>query len=227
MDKYPYIRTLIKTQLNQLKRINTIIDIGAYTGDYAKELALTYPSAIVHAIEPYNTCTNIIREKCNVINNIKIHELAIEDYNGNANLYYEEKSNPEKPSLSSSISSDAKTNNVNACNVKCVSLFHFCEINNIKEIDLLLINAEGSEYNIFLHEPSQIIIKNTKIIDLSLHGKSFLYATEEYSKKRCSINKFLKKSGFELLYGEYISDPTIIHTKHIRQVWRKTGAFAD
>ena len=67
--------------------------------------------------------------------------------------------------------------------VKTETLDNFCNINNIKEIDILKIDAEGAELDILIG--GKEILKNTNIIQVEILGLKSDF-NENYSKV-CSL----------------------------------------
>ena len=224
LDKYPYIRTLLPIQLDRTVgrgNVKTIMDVGAYQGVMCSRLAGRYRFAIVHAIEPYKELLEILTREAEAHKNMSIHQLAISGYDGEAALYVQptgEGRESESNSLYLEFAGD-KDAGLRKETVKCLTLSTFCDNNCIGDIDLLIINCEGGEYEIFGHGPSKEIIANSRVIYLSLHGKEFVFLTREYMQKKVDINRFLLDSGFRTVYGELLTDAKSLPTHHIRQVW--------
>ena len=215
MDKYPYIRTLLKIRLEIIQDVKTIIDVGAYLGEFLKDLSQGWPQSTIHAIEPLHDCAVRIKElNCS---NVIIHEMAISNRNGRENFHYELK---EKPTASGSI---FETDTGLKKEVPCMTFASFCDTNKIEDIDLLLINAEGAEYLMFEDEASREKILRSKIVDLSMHGKNFFFNTKEYAQKRLDINNFMISSGYKIIYGDAITGLSLA-PRHVRQVWIRDGA---
>lgn len=217
MDRFPYIQTLIQIQLGKIKNVRTIIDVGAYKGEFLKILNSLCPEVTIHAIEPDFKCANVISEIQNP--NIILHRLAITLYDGEVILYSEDK---DGPSASNTIYDGLLDDRelTNKAKVPCMTFKTFCDTEKINDIDLLIINAEGAEYEMFEHESSREMIFRSKIIDLSLHGKSFFFNTKDYAQKRIDINNHLMRNKYKIVYGEIIKDLRM-SPNHIRQVWIK------
>ena len=220
MDRFPYIRTLLNIRLDMLEEVKTIIDVGAYDGVYAGELGREYPSAKVHAIEPCEHLWKLITK--NTSNNVILHKLAIHDTEGKIKLFQEKSIGVDKKPSQSNTIIKAESHGLNK-EVEVISkpFSIFCKENKINDIDLLLINAEGAEYKMFFDKYSIEYILKCKIIDLSMHGKSNYFNSVEYAKKRYDINKCLKDSGYNLLFGDFIDSKENLAARHIRQVWTK------
>lgn len=219
LDRFPYIRTLLKVQLDRLvgtSRVRSIVDVGAYEGAGSAALAARYRGAVVHAIEPAPDSFGRLQKRSKN-RNIEPHKLAVCGHDGTSVLHLEVGGGSQSNSLVSDfVRKGAKTSELK---VKCQTLATFCKQQNIEDIDLLLLNCEGAEYEIFEHTPSQKVIAAVTVLDLMLHGKSFRFLSEEYAKKKLAINRFLLDSGLAPVYGEPLKDYADLPTGHVRQVW--------
>ena len=211
MDKFPYISTLLNIQIKRFE-IETIFDIGAYTGNSSVPIARTFSYANVYAIEPFhnNYCELVTRSAD--LDNYFVYELAISNCDGTASLFV------PFDDMTQSVSLHNSSENCPRVFCSCMTLSSFCK--KIKyQPGLLLINCEGSEFEIFEDKDAKSIIAESRIIDLSLHGKTFKYLSEGYAKKKKVINDYLLKVGFICIYGSPIKDIRRMYTGHIRQIW--------
>ena len=230
LDKFPYTQTLLFLLLKKLKKRNLVImDIGAYTGNYCIKLSQKYNRAIIHAIEPCPKNHKMLRGVTRHFTNIYAYRCAISNTTGKQTLYtissqnnlkISSQSNSLYPSFIKEKKGVGKKKGYVLVNT--FTLKDFCKKFKITEIDLLRINCEGSEYNIFENEADLDMFDNVQIVDIALHGKSEEFISEECEVKKRNINTFLKRKGFEIMYGEDISDKENLSAKHINQVWQKT-----
>jgi len=128
---------------SQQKKV--FLDVGAYIGDYSKQLIQRVPNAQVYAFEPnpesfqkLQTNEGITAYNMALGSTTKTIELRdLKDAKGSyLTSAYEGVFNNIYKSSSFSFKADQTT------------LDHFCECNNIDTIDLLKIDAEGSEYDV-------------------------------------------------------------------------------
>jgi FkbM family methyltransferase len=223
IEKFPYLNTLVKVQLDRVvgrKRVKTIIDIGAYDGSYCLYMSRCYPKAKVYAIEPAHKAFKILKRNTIKRPNINIFRLLISDAEGKNFIFTEAGQN--RAFQGSSVFYDFVSKKVNTNTkeyVKSTTLHTFCCNNNIGDIDLMIMNCEGGEYKIFEDESSLPIIRRVKILKLALHGKSKLFLSDEYTQKKKNINHFLEDSGFSLVYGENLNSLAKLPKKHIQQIW--------
>ena len=214
IDRFPYIKTLLQIQARRLfkKHPFTVVDVGAYLGDSCVHLAKSFRPATVYAVEPFPENVKVLAKRAQTITNITVKSVAITDHTGMAELGGRLDG---KPYLSASLNKGGET-----VEVYCQTLPDLCRTCEIKQIDMLLLNCEGAEYSIFSHKPTRTLIDRITVIDLSMHGKGFLYNQEKYAVQRKEINDFLIGRGFELIYGDQVNTITAA-TGHIRQVWTK------
>lgn len=201
-DRWPFIRTLIEIQIKRLP-VKTVLDIGAYFGGASIYLAEQFPHLDVHAIEPQPAACVELRERTGKLDNYFIHEIALSD-------------TTEAAMFDGQLSTSASFTNSGIV-VQCETLASFMGI--FKQPDVLLFNCEGSEYSIFEHPWSLDIIAKSRLIDLSMHGKTFEFLGETYARKRLEINRWLENSGFITVYGEPLKDVHHRMNGHLRQVW--------
>ena len=220
IEKFPYGNTLINIQLNRLlgkKAKSHMIDIGSYDGTFAKWVAERYKRMTVHAIEPSESAYAVVRKAVAGCPNVRCHHLAISSRTERAEFYVDVKKDGVSQS-SSLIKSQVSKPQIEM--VKTMTLHDFCMINNINEIALMIMNCEGSEFDIFSHEPSWSMIKNrVRILNIALHGKDFPFIGEKFTKQKRHINKELLGAGFYLVYGQDLTTLKRLPTGHINQIW--------
>lgn len=144
-----------------------IVDVGANIGLFSLLVKLFYTEAKIYAIEPDHG--NFIVLKENIENNqlnIIPYQYALMHTSGFVEMGVGIRGTKERElSFSASF--------VNSSDIRGVTLFEFCKENNIQFIDILKMDIEGEEANIF----SDIIefkkIMNiVKILVIELHDES-------------------------------------------------------
>lgn len=214
IDRYPYIKTLLQIQAGRYfeGKPFTVIDVGAYLGDSCVHLARKFQQAKVIAVEPFQANLDHLMRRVKRIPNIIVKSVAITSRGGRAKLSAPSDGNPQ---LSATLHGDG-----NGVEVTCMTLPNLCKACGIDYPDMLLMNCEGAEYSIFKHRPSREAIEKVAVLDLSMHGKGFIYNQPQFATQRKQINDFLLEHGFELVYGEQVKTITAT-TGHIRQVWTR------
>ena len=114
----------------------TVIDLGAWQGDYSF-YCLPF-SDNIYSIEPDPVPYKILEdtvEKYALKDKIKTFRLAIHDKNGMVKMNFTHQGG-------SAVMEDGGE-------TECMTLATFIKINNIEKVDILKIDVENSEYNIF------------------------------------------------------------------------------
>lgn len=174
-----YNRVKIKNSMN-------IIDIGAHIGSFSIYAALKSPQGKVYAYEPSKENFDILSENANLnkLNNIKLYNLAVSSKSGTTNLYIR-----KNRALNSLINNNGRSQKIN-----CTDLFHILKQNSLKSVDILKIDAEGSEFDILMTSKFQTLNKIKNII-LEYHDKNTF-------QNSITLGRFLIKQGFRVeTYG--------------------------
>lgn len=218
VDQYPYIRTLLAAQIKRLG-VRSIYDVGAYTGGTSLALATMFRKVTVRGIEPHpaNCAALRLAVQRYRLQNYHVHELAISDKVDAYRLtYYTQDGEVTQAACAEALADNKET--ARSVIVQTTSFAAFCRAHG--EPEMLLLNCEGEEFRIF--KASRDIIGRVKVLDLSMHGKSFRFTSEEYSRHKVLINEDLAAYGFELLYGELLTNCERVPRGHIRQVWSRS-----
>lgn len=135
-----------------------IIDLGGHIGTFSIPTAKTFKDKCkIYSFEPDNKNYELLKKNLtlNKINSVVVSNVALSDYIGEGYLKTE------------NMSTDAyylsKSKNRKNCLVS--TLYNESKKYKIKEIDLLKMDIEGEEYNIFKHKESlDFILKNVHYI---------------------------------------------------------------
>lgn len=131
-----------------------IIDIGACVGLFIEDCFSKYSDIEhIYAIEPHKENFKHTKEKYKDNSKVSVFNFAISDFDGTANFY---KKHYNKPggydwvgNAGSSLKSDKGNVDSNVFDVVDVkNLNTFMAEQNIKHVDILKIDTEGSEYDI-------------------------------------------------------------------------------
>lgn len=131
-------------------RSMNIIDIGANTGLYAITAAIENPSAKVYAFEPHPGIFKYLKNniKTNSLDNITAEQSALTNHNGIIDLYIPAGMYGEIeykiPTTSSTLKDFRKSSET--ITVPAIKLDTYCKEKNIKDVDLLKIDTEGTEH---------------------------------------------------------------------------------
>jgi FkbM family methyltransferase len=197
-----------------IKRLNNdsiVVDVGAYIGKTATNL-MTRSKGNPSNYYLIECCPNNfqkLKEKCPESN---LFELAISDKNGEVDFYVGNHPNIEGSSQSNSLVSDfieEKEWNKKTIHyrVKSMTLDKFYETNNLENVRFLKINCEGGEYEILGKESSTFTFTEvTDFIYLQLHGKTEMFLSDEYIRKKRNIIEKFRSLGFEPVLFDHLDN---------------------
>ena len=178
----------INNNLNKDKEKITVFDIGCFQGNFSRKLKKKINSSKVdfYLFDP-NTKLKIP--------DFNYHKFAFSNKQETTTYYLNDFFPASGSSLKTIIKNDKLWNftrrlvtlnfkkSFSEHKVKTETLDNFCDINNIKEIDILKIDAEGAELDILIG--GKEILKNTNIIQVEILGLKSDFK-ENYSKV-CSL----------------------------------------
>jgi FkbM family methyltransferase len=150
-------------------------DVGGYIGEFSEKINKKY-NCICYIFEPSEEFFKIIHSNFKDNNKIIPFNVAISDFDGDSKL--------GGGGTGSSI-----VKNGEGENVKVISFKSFITNNNIKKIDYLKLNIEGSEYELLEHIINIGFIKNIKYIQVQFHN--FI---PNAGKRRRELRRKLKKT---------------------------------
>ena len=193
--------------------MKTIIYVGAYDGRKAS----MYLKDDLHAIE---ACPINYKECKKRLVGAKVYNIAIGAKDGMAEFNVWNRKGSPGTSQSNSFYKKAISNKKyvlwhKKILVQQASLVSFIGIAGIKHIDLIHLNCEGGEYEIFAGDNSWLNI--TDKIDVSFHAKNKFFNSPEFVSKRLAAYRLLEGCGYILESGA----KKITSSEHVRQVWVK------
>jgi FkbM family methyltransferase len=130
-----------------------IIDIGACVGAYIDSCLSTYDVEKIYAFEPLRCNYDFMVKKYNDNNRVMLIHAAVSGFNGKTRLY--------KKSLKGLGIDQVGTEGCSLCRnkqgiikkvfdeVNVIKISSFIKQNDIRKIDIIKIDAEGAEYDIF------------------------------------------------------------------------------
>jgi FkbM family methyltransferase len=119
------------------KKIKTIVDLGANNGASARFFSQKFPEATIYALEPDTDNFEILRKNVQGIRNIKPLNLAIWGKDGIVSL------------VSSKADAWAKRFGESPAGIRSITMPSLLEEFQIDKVDLLKIDIEGAEVEIF------------------------------------------------------------------------------
>ena len=186
MLKDLYVNNSYSFQKKDIKDCKIIVDIGANQGFVSTLLALKTKGSMIYSYEPMK------RNYDSLVKNIKLNNyedriipfnLAISKTKGKRKLFIDKFGNAAHSLLSS------RVNNKNFVNVDSITLKDIFVNNDLTHIDLLKMDCEGAEFEIFWNSDDEDILK-IKNIFIEIHNT-----------KKNSVNEledFLILKGFKI-----------------------------
>jgi FkbM family methyltransferase len=133
--------------LDELPELPTVFDVGAHRGDYAFAVLDRRPNAIVHCFEPAAETFRLLATR--VGGRARLHCVALSDSSGNRTLFGDRVGSAMASLFRRDLDWLGIENSVEET-VKTETLDDVCAAENIDHIDLLKIDAEGSEHLVLL-----------------------------------------------------------------------------
>jgi len=167
----------------KINKNDTVVDIGGHIGIFS--VFASKFSNKVFCFEPVIENFNLLKEniKLNNIQNIFPFNLAVSDKDGKKELFLYD-TNRGGNSFFEEVNGKSQGREV----VSTISFENFVSSNNIQLIDFLKMDCEGSEYEILLNCPLNIIGIIKKI--------SMEYHDIDAKRNALVLKEFLEKNGF-------------------------------
>ena len=190
----------------------TIFDVGANCGIFSAFAARKLPSASIYAFEPSNNLIPFIKMNCSDLN-VSIHNIAISERAEIKKIFINIDSQQTNSFNFNSVSIFTSNNRIQEQKINCISLDEFTKNNSISEIDVLKVDVQGFEGEVFrgakniLPKVKQIFVESTwmdikSILEIIPFGikYGFKYATV--------INPV--HMGADILFSRYGIDSTFV-----------------
>lgn len=179
-----------------LKTINTMLDIGSFTGIESVMFSDRLPDTKIHTFEPNPVSLSNVLKCTEGVENIKVHELAISNFNGESTFYVTNENIGASSLLQPSILQ--KTGPVTeTIDVKVKTIESWAQNENVKSIDLIWMDVQGSELNVL--QGMGDLLKTVKAI----YVESAVIPYYEGAAHRDEVINFLSSFDLELIESEY------------------------
>lgn len=204
-----YEKRFEPVKFNWLKSFNiqTIIDVGASDGGYAKKIRAIFPQAKIYSFEAILESYQHLSKKFSNDPNFKAFNICLNNYNGNCDFFINEYKGSSSLFHMSKLHKDAYpfTQKYYAINTECKRLDTFIEENalNFEDNILLKLDVQGAEWNVL--EGAEKILQRVKVVFMEvsfnkLYDNSILF-TETIIR--------MKQLGFKVAGIENISQSII------------------
>jgi len=178
----------------------TIFDIGAHKGETLKTFNECFLNSQIYSFEPFKGAFQFLAKESEKIPNSKAFNIGFSDFNGKKEFYnYVDPSNPNISALNSLFNlKDEKfiptvtKKEVVECEFQ--TLDNFTEKNKIEYIDLLKIDVQGAEYQVF--QGGAKLLKDKRINTIFME----VMIVEFYENQKDFIFylSYFKQQGYEL-----------------------------
>jgi len=156
-----------------------IIDGGGNIGLTACFFASKYPDATVISIEPDKENFKLLKQNSKLYTNIHAFQCGIWKNNSHLKI--------ENTNAGNNAFTVTETNEATAETIEAITILHIMEKFSIPNIDVLKLDIEGSEKEVF-EENFEIWLPKTKVLIIELHDKM---------KKGCSKAVFTAINNFD------------------------------
>jgi FkbM family methyltransferase len=185
----------IEVVVKQMPPKPVIIDIGANAGFFDILILSKLRDAKIFAYEPIprndQQKKTTLEANTSIKNNVHIHQQAVTGtVCDKIDLYIESEN---ENSVIASVFSDFNSSNGNKISVDTITLTDILLKNDIAEVDILKVDCEGSEYDIF-YNTDTALLRRSKMILLEVHD------LDEKNNNITAMQKFLADIGYAVTH---------------------------
>ena len=185
----------------EIEKDNTVIDIGANIGVFAVFAATRASNVKVLAFEPFPENTDWLRKNISEshLSNVTVYQQAVAAVTEERILQTSDSWIMHSLSETAAEKNETANENGHSVHVQCVSFNDIIE--RIPKCDLLKIDCEGSEYEIFYLSSSETLNKVRRIVG-EFHPRD---KDKNNGKTLC---RFLETKGFDITHYETFINET-------------------
>jgi len=159
IQKNPSISSNVKEPFYHFRRIlfniksPIIFDIGAYVGDTVALFKTSFSNSSIHAFEPLNESFIYLQNRFKKTDNVFLNNIAIGCNRDSKQMMFITKSKGSSSLLEPEKNANELWNGdplriQNKTEVETTTIDYYCQKNNIKEIHILKIDVQGSEFEV-------------------------------------------------------------------------------
>lgn len=214
IDRLLMIRWLGK----ELSPGSVLVEVGAGTGAFSRKFAddIGIPPANVHLVE---AAPETFQRMTESNPGFQCHHYAVAALSGTLEIHVATNSKNalawKSTSVFGEIMKEKFGKDVRSVSVPAVSLTDFYKQQALNCVDLLMLNCEGAEYEIF--DGDLTFMSQTRLIWLEFHGRSrFL---RQFIPKRYKIYDLFEANGFVCIGGSRRDN--LDDQGHIMNLWER------
>ena len=162
------ISKVLKKYIKSEKPI--FFDVGANVGDYAKELRIEFPNAIIYAFEPNANTFETTQKNLSSLD-IYCVNLGMGNQSEKKNIYsYDSDKSSQHATIYKDLMLDFyKVESIAEIEMELTTIDNFCQQQQIDFIDFLKIDVEGHEIEVLKGAKNKIDEKKIKIIQFEFN----------------------------------------------------------
>ena len=188
----------------------TVIDIGAFKGKFLGAIKARVPAVKCYGVEPDEENCAMLRDA-----GYTVWSGVAWPIETTCTVYISSKGGKKDTSIYRSSAEKLNNKIDHEVKVKAKNIGDILDEFGLKEVDVMLMNCEGAEYNLLLQNTEWL--GRVRHLYLHLHTKSEEFLGNKYIEVREAICKDMAKNGFTLLKG--MTDMRAI--AHIVQLWKR------
>jgi FkbM family methyltransferase len=187
-----------------------VVDIGGNVGYFSFLLSAKKPGAMVYAFEPMSENAAVFRQNISLNPGLEKHIIIAEkavtgNNNEHVDIFFDSQTDN---SVVASLVKDFSSLNTSVKRVACISLDRIISENKLKQIDLLKVDCEGSEYAIFYDSPAHIF-DMVNVIAIETHE------LDRDTRNTTALISFLEGKGFTV--ESFIAENNCFYVKAYRK----------
>lgn len=175
-----------------------IFDVGAFDGSISLKYAGLFPSSLIYSFEPFPESFSKLVEKTSEYSNILPVNKGVGDFVGfakfNSNKFSQTNSLLNSHKLANKVWGKNLLDKKKVINVELTTIDSFVEKHNIKKIDILKIDTQGSEYLVLKGAKESLKRGIVKLI----YTEIIMLPTYENQLDFDEFIKLMKSFGFRL-----------------------------
>ncbi|MDQ6901432.1 MAG: FkbM family methyltransferase [Bacteroidota bacterium] len=180
----------------------TIFEVGAHFGETVIAYNKLFNNPAIYSFEPFSPSFEILKKNVQMFSNVKAYNVALSNFIGKVDFHVNKSSatNSILPTSKDSIKNwrENLLDTVETIKINSTTIDEFVEINNIKIIDILKIDTQGTEYEVIQGASKTIEQNKIKMIYLEI----IVISTYEKQRYPDEILFLLRSKGFHL-FNQY------------------------